>query len=344
MRRFNEENNEEAGEHWTPRDAVRLMANLVFLPIQDRSSPAPISSTIAPAVPGVCSRWARRRSPPSAETQPAGQVPALWSGDQPRDIRRLQSRHAAQGRGRKRRPRCRRRGMVHAFARCVSRPRVRLHARQPAIRQKLEEGPRSAGRQGRNARPALQVDAQGRRILARYPFQRRAVALPRQHGLQDERQISRSAAASPRSTTVLRSSRAMQDRARATSAVGSSRMTGWRPSSRCRLTFSTTPASPHIFGCCPTEGRAPQGQGAVDRRHSMVQAAAQEPWQKELRTCARGHRAHQPHLPRLQGNRESKIFPNAAFGYWKVTVERPLRLHSQLYLKTIESLRFASGR
>src|SRR5499427_297305 len=33
VRRFNEENNEEAGEHWTPRDAVRLMANLVFLPI-----------------------------------------------------------------------------------------------------------------------------------------------------------------------------------------------------------------------------------------------------------------------------------------------------------------------
>ena len=31
VRKFNEENNEEAGEHWTPRDAVRLMANLVFL-------------------------------------------------------------------------------------------------------------------------------------------------------------------------------------------------------------------------------------------------------------------------------------------------------------------------
>jgi type I restriction enzyme M protein len=35
VRRFNEENNEEAGEHWTPRDAVKLMANLVFLPIAD---------------------------------------------------------------------------------------------------------------------------------------------------------------------------------------------------------------------------------------------------------------------------------------------------------------------
>ena len=35
VRRFNEENNEEAGEHWTPRDAVRLMAKLVFLPTAD---------------------------------------------------------------------------------------------------------------------------------------------------------------------------------------------------------------------------------------------------------------------------------------------------------------------
>ena len=33
VRRFNEENNEEAGEHWTPRDAVALMAKLVFLPV-----------------------------------------------------------------------------------------------------------------------------------------------------------------------------------------------------------------------------------------------------------------------------------------------------------------------
>jgi type I restriction enzyme M protein len=35
VRRFNEENNEEAGEHWTPRDAVKLMANLIFMPIAD---------------------------------------------------------------------------------------------------------------------------------------------------------------------------------------------------------------------------------------------------------------------------------------------------------------------
>ncbi len=36
VRRFNADNNEEAGEHWTPRDAVRLMANLMFLPVADQ--------------------------------------------------------------------------------------------------------------------------------------------------------------------------------------------------------------------------------------------------------------------------------------------------------------------
>ena len=36
IRRFNEENNEEAGEHFTPRDVVRLMARLVFMPVADQ--------------------------------------------------------------------------------------------------------------------------------------------------------------------------------------------------------------------------------------------------------------------------------------------------------------------
>src|SRR5213592_1834854 len=35
VRRFNEENNEEAGEHWTPRDAVKLMAKLILLPVAE---------------------------------------------------------------------------------------------------------------------------------------------------------------------------------------------------------------------------------------------------------------------------------------------------------------------
>jgi type I restriction enzyme M protein len=36
IRRFNEENNEEAGEHFTPRDVVELMTDFIFLPIKDK--------------------------------------------------------------------------------------------------------------------------------------------------------------------------------------------------------------------------------------------------------------------------------------------------------------------
>lgn len=35
LRRFNEENNEEAGEHFTPRDAILLLAHLIFEPVKD---------------------------------------------------------------------------------------------------------------------------------------------------------------------------------------------------------------------------------------------------------------------------------------------------------------------
>ena len=36
IRKFNEENNEEAGEHFTPRDVVELMADVIFMPIKDK--------------------------------------------------------------------------------------------------------------------------------------------------------------------------------------------------------------------------------------------------------------------------------------------------------------------
>ncbi len=43
IRKFNEENNEEAGEHWTPRDVVELMADLIFIPVADQIKDATYS-------------------------------------------------------------------------------------------------------------------------------------------------------------------------------------------------------------------------------------------------------------------------------------------------------------
>jgi len=39
IRKFNEENNEEAGEHFTPREVIQLMTHLVFDPIKDALPP-----------------------------------------------------------------------------------------------------------------------------------------------------------------------------------------------------------------------------------------------------------------------------------------------------------------
>ena len=36
IRKFNEENNEEAGEHFTPREVIELMTHLLFLPVRDK--------------------------------------------------------------------------------------------------------------------------------------------------------------------------------------------------------------------------------------------------------------------------------------------------------------------
>ena len=49
IRRFSEDNNEEAGEHFTPRDVVQLMAQLIFRPIADR-----VESTTYMLYDGAC--------------------------------------------------------------------------------------------------------------------------------------------------------------------------------------------------------------------------------------------------------------------------------------------------
>lgn len=36
IRKFNEENNEEAGEHYTPRDVIDLMTDLIFIPVAEK--------------------------------------------------------------------------------------------------------------------------------------------------------------------------------------------------------------------------------------------------------------------------------------------------------------------
>jgi len=88
IRRFNEENNEEAGEHFTPRDVVTLMAKLLFLPVED-----PVQHLFP-----VRRLLRHRRHADSGRRGTAGTGegprqrgfhPPLWARDQPRDLRLL---------------------------------------------------------------------------------------------------------------------------------------------------------------------------------------------------------------------------------------------------------------
>ena len=79
IRRFSELSNETAGEHFTPREVIRLMVNLLFIEDDDaahqaRHRRAPCSTR--PAAPAACSRSPRttsRQLNPQARLEVFGQ-------------------------------------------------------------------------------------------------------------------------------------------------------------------------------------------------------------------------------------------------------------------------------
>jgi type I restriction enzyme M protein len=70
IRKFAEISNETAGEHFTPREVIRLMVNLIFVEDDDvLSKPAWCGpSTIPPPAPAACCRWRASIWPPRTPT------------------------------------------------------------------------------------------------------------------------------------------------------------------------------------------------------------------------------------------------------------------------------------
>ena len=343
VRKFNEENNEEAGEHWTPRDAVKLMANLVFLPIE-----AQIESGTYLLYDGACGTGgmltvAEETLTAIANKRKAGHEPLYGQEINPETYAICKADMLLKGEG-------------------ESADNIVGGAEWSTL--------------SHDAFPAQEFDF----MLSNPPYgkswKKDLEAMGGKEGMRDPRfkiehageelsLVTRSSDGQMLFLANMASKMNAQDRARQPHRRGAQRLVAVHRRRRAgreqhppldhreRLAGGhRRPAAQHVLqhrhrhlhlGADQPQARAPPGQGAAHRRHAVVQAAAQEPRQEELRTLGRGHRAHLRHLPRLQGNDQSKIFPNAAFGYWKVTVERPLRLHSQLSLKAIETLRFASG-
>src|SRR5690606_7265705 len=256
VRRFNEENNEEAGEHWTPRDAVKLMAKLIFLPVADE-----IESGTYLLYDGAC-----------------GTGGMLTVAEE--TLQELAATHGKQV-------------ATHLYGQEINAETYAICKADLLLKGEGDAADNIVGGPehstlSNDAFPAREFDF----MLSNPPYGKSwksdVERMGGKGGIKDPRFLTEHAG-DPEYSLLTRSSdgqmlfmanmlskmksgsklgsriatvhngsslfTAMPGRAKATPADGSSRTTGWKPSSPCRSTCSTTPASPRISGCLPIVSR-----------------------------------------------------------------------------------------
>jgi len=344
VRKFNEDNNEEAGQHWTPRDAVRLMANLVFLPIQDEirsgtyllyDSACGTGGMLTVAEETLTALAARRGQ----------QVKSLLFGQE-----------------------------INPETYAVCKADMLLRGEGESADHIV--GGAEWSTLAHDAFPAREFDF----MLANPPYgkswKKDLEAMGGKEGMRDPRfkvmhqgeELSLVTRSSDGQMLFLANMAAkMNGKSALGSRIaevhnGSSLFTGDAGQGESNIRrwiiendwleavvalplnlFYNTGIATYVW---VLSNRKPT------HRRGQVQLIDATQWFKPLRknlgkkNCELSaediERISRTFLD-FKATPESKIFPNAAFGYWKVTVERPLRLHSQLTLKAIAGLRFASG-
>jgi type I restriction enzyme M protein len=344
VRKFNEENNEEAGEHWTPRDAVRLMANLVFLPIEkDIKSGTYLLYDCACGTGGMLTVAEETLTAIAAKRKQ--QAKALLYGQEINP---------------------------ETYAVC----KADMLLKGEGANADHIVGGAEWSTLSHDAFPAQEFDF----MLANPPYgkswKKDLEAMGGKEGMRDPR--FKVMLSGEELSLVTRSSDGqmlflanmvskMNNKSALGSRVaevhnGSSLFTGDAGQGESNIRrwiiendwleaivalplnlFYNTGIATYIW---VLSNRKPAN------RKGQVQLIDATQWFKPLRknlgkkNCELSpediERISQTFL-NFKETPESKLFPNSAFGYWKVTVERPLRLHSQLSLKAIETLRFASG-
>jgi type I restriction enzyme M protein len=344
VRKFNEENNEEAGEHWTPRDAVRLMANLVFLPIdKDIKSGTYLLYDCACGTGGMLTVAEETLSAIASKRQQ--QVKALLYGQE-----------------------------INPETYAVCKADMLLKGEGENAEHIV--GGAEWSTLAHDAFPAQEFDF----MLANPPYgkswKKDLDAMGGKDGMRDPRfkvmhdgaELSLVTRSSDGQMLFLANMAAkMNDRSALGSRIaevhnGSSLFTGDAGQGESNIRrwliendwleaivalplnlFYNTGIATYIW---VLTNKKPA------HRKGKVQLIDASQWFKPLRknlgkkNCELSpediERISRTFLD-FEETPESKLFDNRAFGYWKVTVERPLRLKSQLTLKAIEPLRFNSG-
>jgi type I restriction enzyme M protein len=344
VRKFNEENNEEAGEHWTPRDAVRLMATLVFLPIADK-----VKAGSYLLYDGAC-----------------GTGGMLTVAEQ--TLRELASAHGQKV-------------VTHLYGQEINPETYAICKADMLLNGEGESADHIVGGAewstlSHDAFPAQEFDF----MLANPPYgkswKKDLEAMGGKDQMRDPRfkvmhkgeELSLVTRSSDGQLLFLANMASkMNHKSHLGSRIaevhnGSSLFTGDAGQGESNIRrwlfendwveaiialplnlFYNTGIATYVWVLSNRK---------ADQRKGKVQLIDASQWFHPLRknlgkkNCELSEEDIAQVMAAYDGFAESpqsKIFANQAFGYWKVTVERPLRLHSQFTAKAIEALRFASG-
>jgi len=344
VRKFNEENNEEAGEHWTPRDAVRLMANLVFLPIEDKiKSGTYLLYDCACGTGGMLT--VAEETLNAIASKRKQQVKSLLYGQEinPETYAVCKADMLLKGEGE---------NADHIIG--GAEWSTLAHDAFPAQEFDFMIANPPYGKSWKK-----DLEAMGGKDGMRDPRFRV------QHGDEELSLVTRSSDGQmlflANMASKMNHSSALGSRI-AEVHNGSSLFTGDAGQGESNIRrwliendwleaivalplnlFYNTGIATYVW---VLSNKKPA------HREGKVQLIDASQWFKPLRknlgkkNCELSpddiERISRTFLD-FKETPESKIFSNAAFGYWKVTVERPLRLHSQVTQKAIETLRFTSG-
>ena len=344
VRRFNEDNNEEAGEHWTPRDAVKLMADLIFLPIADSIESGSYLLYDCACGTGGMLTVAEERLLEIASTHSKKVVPHLHGQEiNPETYAICKADMLLKGEGENAE-------QIVGGAEWSTLAHDAFPAREfdfmlanpPYGKSWKKDLEAMGGKEGmRDPRFKVQHNGEELSLVTRSSDGQMLFLANMAHKMNHKTALGSRIAEVHNGSSLFTGD----------AGQGESNIRRWLVENDWLEAIVALPLNLFYNTGIATyvwvlSNRKPE------HRKGKVQLIDASQWYKPLRknlgkkNCELGEddiaRICQTYLD-FSENEQSKIFENEAFGYWKVTVERPLRLVSQLTLPAIETLRFASG-
>jgi type I restriction enzyme M protein len=344
VRKFNEENNEEAGEHWTPRDAVRLMANLVFLPIETEiKSGTYLLYDCACGTGGMLT--VAEETLRSLGNKHGQQVRSLLYGQEinPETYAVCKADMLLKGEGESA-------DHIVGGAEWSTLSHDAFPAQEfdfmlanPPYGKSWKKDLDAMGGKDGMRDPRFRVMHDGEEIsLVTRSSDGQMLFLANMASKMNEKSTLGSRIAEVHNGSSLFTGDAGQ---------GESNIRRWLIENDWVEAIVSLPLNLFYNTGIATYVWVLSNKKPVHRKGQVQLIDASQRFKPLRKNLGKKNCELSPedieHISRtfldFEETPESKIFPNAAFGYWKVTVERPLRLHSQITRKAIEALRFTSG-